>query len=322
MKIKILTLAVAAALTTSQAYAQMNVEFTGAIEVEANYVSTDKEDSSSDIIVPTAELGVAVQLNEWVNGTLVALYEENSNNDGELNIDTALISIANPNADWYVNAGQYTLPFGTYNSNMLSDPVTLEMGETADTALEFGFNWNEFNASVYTFQGDHSETINNFGVALNHKLAIETFELSTHLGFINNLAESDNIVDGGWFTQEDKVSAWIASAQINYADFLFIAEYLSSNKAFTDADNNQPSLFNAELGYNFAIADLPALFSVGYQGTDDADSDNWELPESRLLAALSVELFTGTTVGIEYKNEKSYTDISSDTVTAKLSYEF
>lgn len=299
-----------------------SVEIGGVIEVEAGHLSTKGSDNNSDLITPTVEVAITAQVNDWVSAEIVALYEEDTDNDGDLNIDTALISIANPDDQWFVNAGQFTLPFGAYNTNMLSDPITLDLGETGDTAIEAGYGANGFSASIYTFQGDHSDDIDNFGAALNFETATEQMEFFAHIGYINNLGESDGIVDGGWVATTDNMAGWTASAQINVANFTLIGEYLTAADEFSDSNNEKPSAFNIEVGYNFEAGDLPVLVAVGYQGTNDAEHSNWNLPESRILGALTIEIMEGTSLGLEYKNEESYGGADTDTLTGKLAVEF
>jgi len=299
-----------------------SVEIGGAIEVEAGHVSEKGEDDSNDLITPTVEIGITAQINDWVAAEIVMLYEEDTDNDGDLYIDTALISIADPETSWFVNAGQFTLPFGTYNTNMLSAPITSDLGETSDTAIEAGYGANGFSASVFTFQGDHSDEIDNFGAALKFETSTEQAEFSAHLGYINNLAESDSIADGGWIGSDDNVVGWVASAQVNVASFTLIGEYLTAADGFIDSADNEPSAFNIEVGYNFEAGNLPAVVALGYQGTDDAEHSNWDLPETRILGAFTVEIMEGTSLGLEYSSEESYAGEDTDTITGKLAVEF
>jgi len=293
-----------------------SVEIGGAIEVEATHASADGSDDTSDITVPTAEIGVTAQVNDWVSGEIVIKWDETGGSNN-IELDTALISIADPNASWFTNAGRYTLPFGTYNTNMLSDPLTLNIGEIGVTALEAGYSTNGFTVAAFTFQSNPGNDIDSFGAIVGYEGSSEQAHFSGHLGYVNNLAES-----GGWVTDGNQVPGWIASAQLDIANFTIVGEYLSATDDFSDAGGTQPSAYNIEIGYHFDAGSLPAVIALGYQGTDDANHSNWELAENRVLGALSVEVMEGTSLGLEYMNEESYAGEDSDTLTGKLSVEF
>lgn len=295
-----------------------NVEIGGVVEIEAS--RTDEEGGdSNDIITPTVELGIAAQINDWVSGEIVLLYEEETDNDGDLNVDTAMVSIANPDSNWFINAGQYVVPFGTYGTNMVSDPITLDLGETGDSAIEAGISSGGITASVYAFQGDTEETTGSWGAALNYETETEDFAFAGHLGYISNLTESD-FEDHRALTN-DEILAWVASAELSTGPFTIIGEYLAATDGFEmTANNEEPAVYNIEVGYGFDAGTLPATIAVGFQGSDEAEEIG--LPEEKTLAALSFDVMDGTSIAFEYAQEKAYDGADTDTVTGLLSVEF
>ncbi|MFW6322315.1 MAG: hypothetical protein ACOC02_01675, partial [Guyparkeria sp.] len=56
--------------------------------------------------------------------------------------------------------------------------------------------------------------------------------------------------------------------------------------------------------YGFDLIGRPARAGIGYQGTDEALA--LELPESRVIAALSVEIFPHTALSFEYAADEDY----------------
>ncbi len=67
--------------------------------------------------------------------------------------------------------GRFTVPFGSYETNMISDPLTLEIGETGEDALMVGFEAAGFYGSFYVFNGDTNEgggdeNIEHFGATV------------------------------------------------------------------------------------------------------------------------------------------------------------
>ncbi|MCB1926206.1 MAG: hypothetical protein KDJ27_21145, partial [Gammaproteobacteria bacterium] len=52
------------------------VEISGAVEIEANHHSPYVGDNTSDVVVATAEIGIAAQINDWTSAEITLLYEE------------------------------------------------------------------------------------------------------------------------------------------------------------------------------------------------------------------------------------------------------
>jgi hypothetical protein len=202
------------------------IELEGLVEVEANRVSPEHGDTTSDINAATVELGLEAEVNAWVAVELLLLYEEESDNNGDFNVDTALITLANPEANWFVRAGRSTLPFGLYPTQMISDPLTLDLGETNDSAIEAGYAIGELAFSLFLFQGDQNDKADNFGAQLDYDGEIAGVSSHFNLGYLDNLAESDTIVDEGWITVDDKMAAWTASAEFGIGSWTLIGDYL------------------------------------------------------------------------------------------------
>jgi len=132
-----------------------NVEIGGLIDLEVGYSDPYDADSTSDVTVATVELGIAAQVTDWVAGEITLLYEQD---EMDLEVDVATITVAPPDGRWFVNAGQFYLPFGVYETNLVSDPLTLEIGETRETSVQFGFESAGASGSVYVFNGDNRRT--------------------------------------------------------------------------------------------------------------------------------------------------------------------
>jgi len=297
-----------------------SVEIGGVVEVEANNVDADGGSDESDIYVATVEIGVTAQVNDWTAAEIVLLYEDDG--DSELDVDTATISIANPDSIWALTTGQYTVPFGYYSTNLLSDPITLDAAETGDSAVEFGIANNGFSASAYVFRGDQQSDIENYGFAFGYETETDDFAFSGGLGWINDIAESDTVVDDGT-AMTNEAEAWTAFAQLDIASFTFIGEYVAATDSL-DAYNSsdKPSFFNIEAGYSFEAMGRPAVFAIGFQGSDDAADYAGGMDKERTLAALSMEVMDGTSVTVEYANAEDYAGDETDTLTGQLSVEF
>lgn len=311
-----------------------NVEIGGLIEVEVGYSDPYEGDSTSDVTVATVELGIAAQVTDWVAGEITLLYEQD---ETDLEVDVATITIAPPEGPWFVNAGQFYVPFGVFETNLVSDPLTLEIGETRETSVQFGFEGAGASGSVYVFNGDNQkdgdDRIDNWGAVIGYAMESDDFNFAGSICYINDIGDSDALHDAlGSNDVADYVGGWTLSAFIETGPFVIIGEYVSATDAFDpsliefNGAGAEPSAWNIEAGYNFLIAGRAAVAAVGYQGTAEALA--LELPEERVLAAISVEIMERTALSFEWAHDTDYgvgdggTGESADTLTLQLAYEF
>jgi len=317
-----------------------NITLSGAIEVEAGFEKIDyndpatKDEDSSDIVVATVEVGIDAEITKHVSGHILFLYEED---DTPLEVDEAIISIDGEDVvPLYLNAGQLYVPFGNFESHMISDPVALELGETRESAVVAGFanDWLDISAGV--FNGDIDETgednkINSYVAAAVFTLpenTISGFGLSAGASYISNIGDSnslqDDITDSGVETVNDYVAGYSAFISISVLDrFFFNAEYLTAADEFAAGELSfdggqefKPSTLYVELAVG-VIDDLE--IAVRYEASDDCGDF---LPEKRYGGAVTYGLFENTSLGLEYLHGEFKNNDETDVITAQLAIEF
>ena len=256
-------------------------------------------------------------------------------------IDEGIITLGNPDVSHFaLAAGRMYVPFGNFESQMVSDPLTLEIGETRETSVQVGYVSDGLYGSAWLSNGDTNDDggdhIEQFGFNLGLTRDAEEGGVGYDIGlsWTNNMADSDTlqevVTDAGNLAY--KVAGYGIHGLVRTGLFTLIGEYLTASKSFDTADlafngsGAKPSVFNLEAGYDFELAGKGANVAVAWQGTRDALA--LELPETRYLAALSVGIFENTTLAFEYAHDEDY-DTSkggsgedSDTFTAQLSVEF
>jgi len=214
------------------------VRFSGLVEVEAAAGEDHEGSDSSDVVVATVELAAEARINEWTGAEVVYLFEEDDTEPGE--IDQAILTLGNPEASPLLfAAGRMYVPFGGFESGMLSDPMTLELGETRESALRLGLASNGLYGSAFLFNGDSQEAgdddkVEHCGASLG--FAGEGFDVG--VGYISSLADSD----GDWSAvpdleaMQEKVAGITAHAVVNAGAFTVIGEYLGATGRFDQAD--------------------------------------------------------------------------------------
>jgi hypothetical protein len=225
------------------------------------------------------------------------------------------------------------VPFGNFETNMISDPLTLEISETQETALQVGFEAAGAYGSVFAFNGDTNEgggdsQIEQFGANLGYTYEQEGFSLDVGISYMNSMGDSDGlsgILEEEDMLEVDYVDGFGAYAVAAIGPFSLIGEYITALDDFGDEDDSQPMAFSVEAGYTFDLSGMESTIALAYQGTDDMAGN---LPESRILASFGIGIFDGTNLAFEYAHDEDYdlsdggTDESADIFTAQLAYEF
>jgi hypothetical protein len=330
-----------------------DVALSGAVEIEASGTDSDgfSGDDASDINVATAELGIEAIINDWTTANLVLLWEEEDGGSSDLTVDEAIITLANPDVTpFYFLTGHTAAPFGRFETNMVSDPLTLDIGETKETLLMVGVEADGFYASVYGFNGDLDDggdnVIDNGGVDIG--FAWEGTDRSVDVGvsYTDDIGDSDGVSDvimdnlPRGVDYRRNVPGYAAHAMFTVGGFNLIGEYVTASNQF-DLTNElafndsgaKPSACNLEAGYSFDIAGHESAVAVGFQKTKEALGLG--LPEKRLSAAFSIAVLENTTLSFEWAHDEDYsagdmdsvsgtagTGGDSDTITAQLAIEF
>ena len=322
------------------------VEMSGVVEVEASHTDSDgfSGADTSDIAVATVELGIDARINDWTRANVTLLYEED---DTPLDVDAATITIGNAEVTpIYFTAGRMAVPFGNFESHMVSDPLTLEIGETYETVAQLGFEKDGLYGSAYLFNGDQDDggdEVDDFGLNLGYAWEQGTVSGDIGVSYIDNLADSDGLgghidtVTGG--TLRDDVAGYGVHAILRSGPFSFVGEYVTASDHFaaTEMQFNgagaEPEAWNLEVAYAFELAGRESTVAIGYQETDEALALG--LPESRTSIALSIALMEDTSLAFEWAHDEDYgrgdvdavsgaagSGNDADTVTVQLAVEF
>ncbi|MCP3668964.1 MAG: LbtU family siderophore porin, partial [Gammaproteobacteria bacterium] len=297
------------------------VEMNGVIEVEAGATDPYVGDHEGDLVVATVEIGMTAQINEWVAGEITLLYEEDAT---DLEVDVATITIANTDkSPFSFVAGQSYIPFGMYETSAVSDPLTLDLGETRETAAQVRFEANGWAGSVFVFNGavgsDAEDKVGQYGVSLGYTTGFGT-EGSAEFGisYINSLGDSDALQDVLITTEPGSYTGGMSAfVTASYGPWTVIGEYLTTTDGFSvetlayNGAGAKPSAWNLELNYATYLFGAPTSFALVVQATSQALG--LELPKSRILLVASTKVNANTTLSLEVAQDEDYG--SGDTAT-------
>lgn len=307
------------------------VEIGGVIDLRGIVTSPPEGDNETDLVVDSVELGIGAQVSDWVNGEVVLLWEQGEG----LDVDTATVTIGPPEGAWSITGGQLYVPFGVFETNLISDPLTLDIGETRQTAFQLDGSAGALSGSVFVFKGDNMEDgdnlIQGFGFAAGYSVETDSFELGLNLSYTNDLGDSDGLeVEGA--EGYDRVAGISASAMLTIGSVSVLGEYLGAMDTF-GADyvafgdyGAKPSAWTVEAAYGFDLAGKEATLAASYQTTDEALA--LELPKKRYLVGLSAEVMDGLSLGFEWARDTDYgadeggSGENTDNFTVQLAAEF
>ncbi len=294
------------------------IEIGGVVEVEAAYTEPYAGENESDLSVATAELDISARVSEQVSGEIVLLYEDG---DSGVDVDVATITFAPVDSRWFATAGKFYLPFGVYESEMISDPLTLEIGESREDAIQFGYEDAGWLATAYVFNGTNKKDsgsdnrIDNWGGALGYAGAVGDLDLSATIGYLNDIGDSDGLQDViagtlGSNDIRDHVAAWYASARVDIDTLTLTGEVVSALDRFEpdevawDGGGARPMAWMLEASIGYDLFGKEARLALGYQMSKE--SLGLAIPEQRYVASLSMLLFDGTALSFELAREHDY----------------
>jgi hypothetical protein len=313
------------------------LSISGLIEVEAYYerlnLRTEDDESSSDLVLATAQLGFEAVITEHLSAALVFLFEEDETDPPEVDE----VYVAYSRAGWFSRLGQQYVPFGEYPSHFISDPLTLELGETRETALLVGYQHELFSVSAFAFNGD-AERVDGGGDpeedhlkdwGLSAKVLPAAF-LELGVSFLSDLADTDTELAGEY---RDRVAGWSAFALARFAPVEVSGEVLGAVGSFDAADldgdgdgsGDRPLAWNVELAWDLWEAVELATRLEGSRELAGA-------PQLQYGANASWEPWEHVSVSVEYLHGKFDDDFgvgeddrkldSRDLFTTRLAVEF
>ena len=306
------------------------VNISGLLETEVGFSNTKSSgdtNRSSDTVLATIELHFDAHLSDMVRGHIMLLHEED---DTPMEFDEGTIEIGKDEG-FSLTTGQMYLPFGVFDTNMVSDPMTLEMGETRESAILLSYKLNGASGSVYLFNGNIHKSD---ATKLEHKgfrVAYEKRQLSVGLDYISSIAESEvlqaALLDSNpaltvtTYLPIDKFIAATAVHAIYHGDtFSIIVERVAAVKKFAATDgglaNKKPITGNVELAYHFS----PYNIAMGLQGSKDAEG---LFAKQKVLVGASRNIFKKVGLNVELAKTTEYDNTITDTtLTAQLAIEF
>jgi hypothetical protein len=297
----------------------------GLIEIEGSYLHPEGAEDKDDLRLATVQVSLDAELFPWLSGRVTGLWEDDDTEP--MVIDEAVMTFVSPwklfdqTSELYL--GRQYIPFGNFSSRMISDPLTLELGETHTTALIFALENKRWRADIGTFEGSVDD--NSDDGLDSWVLAVETMPregVTLGASWISDLAESDAelVQDEGIY--RDDVPGWSAFVKLQHGDFGLIAEYLAAVERFKpqiveageSLTGRRPQTWNLEFAWQAAER---VQLAARYEDADDYQAD-----VHRYGATASYGLCDFALLAAEYLHADADGEAPNHTFTAHLALEF
>lgn len=267
----------------------VKAEFLGTYE-EKSYNDGSNE-NQSDLVIDKIKMNLDINVTENIKFDTNIEYKDGK----DLYIDSAEFDIS-LNDELSVAVGKIDIPFGAFEGEMISDPLTKDLGEITKTTI--GLIWEPVDylkLSAWIYDGDIEGEINNAAAALELKPAEA---ISLGFGIVSDICEGDlsdsiELEDDADYNQTAGINAWIA---LNVTDSVTIlGEYITAIDNIDAIDGNKPQAWAIDLMYEATDA---ITVAARYEGSKEFFAD--EAPESRFGGTLSYAFNDVVTLSAEY----------------------
>ncbi len=308
-----------------QTAADSNITFSGLLELEASYFKTEGAAETSDLTISTAELSTEIQLSEQISAHAILLWEGDDTVPPQAD---EVVVILNGRHKLFGQTptfigGKTYLPFGAYNSFMVTNPLTLDLGETNQTAALLSLQGELWTLRGGVFNGDidpagDADHIDNWVISLELNPA-EWLTLGA--SYLSDLAESnaDLVQEHSFYTSSVPAASGFISIQSRSLGFT--GEYLAAVQKFDSAllVSGQDLSGERPQAWNFELVWMPKE-SLQLAARMERANDFKENLQ-RYGVAISYGLLENTVLAFEYlygvpKQERTHT------LTAQLAFEF
>jgi hypothetical protein len=268
-----------------------------------------------------AEVGVTYKPTDKFDLNAVLLYE-----DKKFSADEAKVTWhALPDDKLDITAGKQYVPFGSFESSMVSDPITKVLGETRrNKVIQASSTWGNLHTAAYVFDGTSPKT----GGTGTHKsgyglsVGYGTDKASGGVDYLSNLAESK--LFGNTNNATNKVPALSIHGVTKIGRFSVSGEHMAAMKAFQPGDLDGMVTVAAKPSVTHLEADLDLnhdrTVAVAWNGSSNAQEIG--LVKDDIGVTYRQPIYKDLNGGLELKRSKGYDGVKDNVLTAQLSYEF
>jgi hypothetical protein len=305
----VLTLLLSATIPACVHAADDDVLVSGVNEFEAGMSRDGSSTTTSDPAVSKIEL----QFNSPESrpfGALMRLKHEEDGNE----VDEAYLRYRFGDENRFAMiAGKTYSPFGHFDSSLITDPMTLTLGESRSQGLKFELERGDWAVSAFASPVSASSGSDvASGAETKFQRGSDWQGYSLGLAAINNIAVSNGVLSALFSpgVSASAIPAVAAHATFASGNNRITVESVAATKQFATGDlvfagnGAKPDAWRAEIARRFQIRNTPFTAAASWQQSHEALA--LDLPQSRIAAGLSAELSGNASLAVELMHDTAY----------------
>lgn len=294
-------------------------------ELSNTYLQNNKH-YSTDIGFNQAELDLA-SASDWATAFVDFAYNvppptpAGIIGDSSVYLDRIFLTIGNlSHSPFYVTVGRRYVPFGQYNSYMITGSLAEPLGKTEAGSLLIGYQQPTGSGNytnIYILKGvkkifwDSSQQ-NIAGFTTGYIVNSSFGKMDIGVDYIQSIAVAQALIG----TTTDNIPGLDGHASINIKDFTLLAEYTKAISRFNPNalayynKGAQPAAINLELGYHFTTLGKKSIFAINVGKT--YESASLSLPQKRISLEYNISFYSHAILGFQYLHNFNYATLAAN----------
>jgi hypothetical protein len=265
----------------------------------------------------TVEIHFTFDINDWATA-LISLESDFDNSD-RMSLKEGYFTLGGTEEyPYFLKSGRQFVPFGLGDGAILgdtltiTDPLTIEIFETRETAAMVGKVWDDYRIGAYVFnratpiQHNHHT---QFGLTIDKGKETDDFTYDFGIDFLSMIFDTNGLTDAfpGALNVEFAPGVAVHARYFkNHFSFIAEAEIALEKTTFTQAGeelNLAPKAWMIELGYVTEIYSIKSFAAVDYSQSYEVHG---AFAKDRILGVIGAWLFENTLFSFEVGHENDY----------------
>ena len=319
------------------------VRLNGAVELNYEYLDVrdiDDENSysSSDFFMSTAELALRVFFNDWSKSKVVVNAEDygKKGDQGQINLDEAIVTLKSLQAPLYLVAGKTVMPFGVFEDHLIEGTVAEDVYEIDDWGATIGFNPDFYGLDVSFSVYRRPQVIENLQNEDTHDWRSGRQKEDNFRSFIASATVEpiEDLLSLSAFYQSepgdgDRNRSIGGALSLQHWKFILDAEYITALERELGENEEENKESAAVVGLAFTPLDSLVLATRFEDFSDDTSGDQDEVLDYRIVTGFSyslLELFdvfflTEAKLMFEYRHSRYEKEEDSEATNSQNMYQ-
>jgi len=298
------------------------VTLNGFIEFNFDYIDTEETDdkdsgSHSDLYIGSIEVALRFFFSKWAKAKVVVNVEDAFKDDDEedLNLDEALLTLKAPWVPIYVVGGKTVLPFGVFEDHLISGTLTEDLYEIHEWGATVGLapDFYGLDMSFTIYEGQHViENLVSFDTHEFRDQRQNSDEIDSFIAGLSIEPIADQVFLSAFYNSEpgdgNRNESLGGALTLTVWDFLIDTEYIAAlarEKGDNGEENKESAWF---LGLTYLATEELELGGRYEVFDDDVRGDQDEVVDYRYLAGFNYALSDFATFSFEYR----YTELEKE----------